>query len=116
MPVSSQMFVICDKGFIVPHISKLSTENFLRLWEACTAIIKMIKHIECTAGLKQEVHVYSNILFLFLDHLQHLLMTLEQVCLSVQEMQHVVCLLHVMADYMLIYKPQMDGYADESKV
>ncbi len=77
------MFAICDKEFIVPHISKLSTENFLRLQEACTTIIKMAKHIKRTTSLKQEVCVYSDVLFLFLDRLQHLPTILEQVCLSV---------------------------------
>lgn len=82
-PVSTHMFVICDRGSIVPHIGKLSNEQFSRLQMACTEIIKMAQRIERPATLVQEIHLYSDVLLLFLDHLRHLPMNFERVCLSV---------------------------------
>lgn len=110
------MFVICDPGSLVPNIGKLSTKNFLRLQATCNTIIKMAKSIEHPASLKQEIHSYSDVLTLFLDCLKHLPMNFEQVCLSIRETQHVACLLHAMANYMLIYKPCMKGHAVQEVV
>ncbi|KAK0494258.1 hypothetical protein EDD18DRAFT_1077582 [Armillaria luteobubalina] len=52
----------------------------------------------------------------FLEHLEHLPMSLEKVQLNVQETQRVLLYLQALLDYMLVYKPRFHSISDSTVV
>ncbi|KAK0505591.1 hypothetical protein EDD18DRAFT_1344405 [Armillaria luteobubalina] len=67
-------------------------------------------------GAEDLKHTYMLLLHDFLEHLEHLPMSLEKVQLNVQETQRVSLYLQALLDYMLVYKPRINSISDSTAV
>ncbi|KAK0475390.1 hypothetical protein IW261DRAFT_1422225 [Armillaria novae-zelandiae] len=94
---------------IVTSLGRMRCSTFRRLQAGCKAVIETVAGVECSAVVTANMRGHIIMLERLLAHLSDLPMSYQRMRLCHAETQCVARELHVLVQYMTLYKPLMDA-------
>ncbi|KAK0472376.1 hypothetical protein IW261DRAFT_1424425 [Armillaria novae-zelandiae] len=98
-----------DDFAIVTSLGHMRQSTFWRLQAACKAVIETVPGVECSAVIAANMRSHIIMLEHLLGRLSDLPMSYQRMRLCHVETQHIARELHVLVQYMTLYKPLMEA-------